>query len=135
MRLIRPNEPLHPGFYRLVWKAHVAEFTDLDPLQRTVCMDAVALVESEMRKELRTHKINLASLGNMVPHLHWHLIARWPWDAHWPQPVWAAQQREPDTERLAMLCDALPALDTRLRETLLSRFGAADTRTGGSDHA
>lgn len=135
MRLIRPEEPLHPAFYRLVWKAHAAEFTDLDPLQRTVCMDAVALVEREMRAELGTHKINLASLGNMVPHLHWHLVARWSWDAHWPQPVWAAPQREADAARLSALRAALPALDTRLRKSLLARFAAPCSNASDSDHA
>ena len=66
-----------------------AEFTDLAPDERAECMDVVARVERVLREQLQPTKINLASLGNMVPHLHWHVIARFDWDSHFPQPVWA----------------------------------------------
>ena len=135
MRLIRAEEALHPATYRLVWQTHAAEFTDLDPLQRGVCMDAVALVEREMRTALGAHKINLASLGNVVPHLHWHLVARWNWDAHWPQPVWAPPQREADVARLDALRAALPALDARLHTALRARFAPLPEAAEGSDHS
>ncbi|WP_018912684.1 HIT family protein [Thiomonas sp. FB-6] len=122
MRLIRADEPLHPATWRLVWNEHVAEFSELPKLRRLACMDALVLVERELREALRPRKINLAALGNLVPHLHWHLIARWDWDAHWPQPVWAPARREPDAARLAALRDSLPAIDARLREVLERRF-------------
>jgi diadenosine tetraphosphate (Ap4A) HIT family hydrolase len=38
-------------------------------------------------------KINLACLGNVVPHLHWHVIPRWRDDSHFPAPIWAAAKR------------------------------------------
>ena len=123
MRLIRADEPLHPATWRLVWNEHVAEFSELPKLRRLACMDALVLVERELREALRPRKINLAALGNLVPHLHWHLIARWDWDAHWPQPVWAPARREPDAARLATLRESLPAIDARLREVLERRFG------------
>ncbi|MBU6438803.1 MAG: HIT family protein [Betaproteobacteria bacterium] len=123
MRLIRADEPLHPATWRLVWNEHVAEFSELPKLRRLACMDALVLVERELREALRPRKINLAALGNLVPHLHWHLIARWDWDAHWPQPVWAPARREPDAARLAALRESLPAIDARLREVLERRFG------------
>jgi diadenosine tetraphosphate (Ap4A) HIT family hydrolase len=47
-----------------------------------------------MREHLRPEKINLASLGNQVPHLHWHVIARFSDDAHFPGPIWASPQRK-----------------------------------------
>ena len=50
-------------------------------------------VERVLREQLRPTKINLASLGNMVPHLHWHVIARFDWDSHFPQPIWGTAQR------------------------------------------
>uniref|UniRef100_E6PVA9 Putative Histidine triad (HIT) hydrolase n=1 Tax=mine drainage metagenome TaxID=410659 RepID=E6PVA9_9ZZZZ len=124
MRLIRADDALHPAFYRLVWQHHAREFTDLTPLQRSTCMDALALVEQGLRTHLAPDKINLASLGNIVPHLHWHVIARWGWDAHWPQPVWAAAQRTPADERLAAVRAHLPALDASLRAALHARFGS-----------
>lgn len=98
LRVIRVNDALHPGFYRVIWNDHVAEFSDLPQAERMRCMDAVALVESLMRMHLQPIKVNLASLGNMVPHLHWHLIARYRDDPHFPQPIWGTQQREAPAE-------------------------------------
>ena len=57
-------------------------------------------VEEVLREHLAPTKINLAALGNMVPHLHWHVIARFDWDSHFPSPVWAAAQR-PDDDAIA----------------------------------
>lgn len=88
------NEPKAPAFCRVVWREHVAEMTDLTPPQRQELMDAVYRVETAMRQVFRPAKINLASLGNMVPHLHWHVIARFADDANFPDPVWAPARRE-----------------------------------------
>jgi diadenosine tetraphosphate (Ap4A) HIT family hydrolase len=100
LRVIRADEPGFPAFYRVVWNAHVAEFTDLSAADRVHCMEAVAVVESALRRHLAPDKINLAALGNMVPHLHWHVIARWAWDSHFPAPVWAAASRTAPADRL-----------------------------------
>jgi diadenosine tetraphosphate (Ap4A) HIT family hydrolase len=124
MRVIRADEALHPATWRVVWNSHVGEFGDLPRLQRLACMDAVTLVEHEVRQALQPRKINLAALGNLVPHLHWHVIARWEWDAHWPQAVWAAQQRAADQAALGELRERLPAVDSRLRDLLQQRFAA-----------
>lgn len=94
LRVIRADEVGFPAFYRVVWHQHVAEFSDLAPSDRVHCMAAVVAVEQALREHLRPDKINLAALGNMVPHLHWHVIARFTWDSHFPAPVWAAAQRE-----------------------------------------
>lgn len=101
LRVVRVSDALHPGFYRVIWNDHVAEFSDLSQAERVRCMDAVALVESLIRMHLQPLKVNLASLGNMVPHLHWHLIARYREDPHFPQPIWGTQQRERPSEPLA----------------------------------
>ncbi len=92
-RLIRAEEAGFPAFYRLVWTDHVAEFSDLDWADRSLCMAAVNVVERALREHLQPTKINLATLGNVVPHLHWHVIARFDWDTHFPSPVWAAALR------------------------------------------
>lgn len=83
-----------PAFYRLIWAGHVAEFSDLAATDRHACMDAVAEIERVLRSLLAPTKVNVASLGNVVPHLHWHVIARFDWDSHFPAPVWAAAQRD-----------------------------------------
>lgn len=124
LRVIRADEPGLPAFYRVVWNAHVAEFTELPPLQRLACIDAVALTERVLREQLQPHKINLASLGNVVPHLHWHVIARWREDAHWPQPVWAPAQRAVDAQWARDVAARLPAVDAALAQALQRRFGS-----------
>ncbi|MCM2253467.1 MAG: HIT domain-containing protein, partial [Ramlibacter sp.] len=75
-RVIRAEEAGFPAFYRLVWSKHVAEFSELAAADRRLCMDAVAQVEQALRAHLRPAKVNLAALGNVVPHLHWHIVAR-----------------------------------------------------------
>lgn len=106
-RVIRVEDPDYPGFCRVIWNAHVAEMTDLPPAARERLMHVVFATEQVLRDEFRPHKINLASLGNQVPHLHWHVIARERDDRHFPQPIWAPPEREamrrpaPDDARLA----------------------------------
>ena len=93
LRVIRASEAGFPAFYRVVWNAHVAEFSDLSAAERSHCMDAVVRVEQALRQQLAPTKVNVAALGNLVPHLHWHVIARFDWDSHFPSPVWAPAQR------------------------------------------
>lgn len=117
-RVIRVEEADFPAFYRVVWNAHAAEWTDLDTAGQHECLRVVAAVERVLRERLSPVKINLASLGNMVPHLHWHVIARFDWDSHFPQPVWGARQREVPGGALARLACALSALDEAVRAAL-----------------
>ena len=88
------NEANAPAFCRVIWQHHVAEMTDLQPAERAELMDVVYKVEEAMRQVLQPEKINLASFGNVVPHLHWHVIARFQDDACFPAPIWAAAMRE-----------------------------------------
>lgn len=92
-RIVAVDDPAFPGFTRVIWNAHVAEMTDLHVDARAQLMAAVWRVEAVMREVLQPDKVNLASLGNVVPHLHWHVIARWREDTHFPQPIWAQAQR------------------------------------------
>jgi diadenosine tetraphosphate (Ap4A) HIT family hydrolase len=66
-------------------------------------MNAVVAVEQVLREQLQPTKVNLAALGNAVPHLHWHVIARFDWDSHFPGSVWTAPQRTADADKLAQL--------------------------------
>lgn len=100
-----------PAFYRLIWNAHVAEFSDLGAAERHACMDAVAEIERVLRAMLAPTKVNIASLGNVVPHLHWHVIARFDWDSHFPAPVWAGAQREVAGDVAARLAVPLAVVD------------------------
>ncbi len=110
VRIVLVDDPAYPGFCRVVWTAHVKEMTDLTPAQRSTCMQAVCQTEEIVRRVMAPHKVNLASLGNMTPHLHWHVIPRYEDDAHFPAPVWATAVRSAPAPALAERRARLPAL-------------------------
>jgi diadenosine tetraphosphate (Ap4A) HIT family hydrolase len=114
LRITLVDEPDYPGYVRVIWNDHVREMTELADEERLRLMKTVFAVESAQCEVLEPHKINLASLGNMTPHLHWHVIARFADDLHFPQPVWGAPQRTPDDQTL----QARRALVDRLREVI-----------------
>ncbi len=93
LRVVLAAEADYPGFCRVVWNEHVAEFSDLDSAARDHVMRTVYAVERALRRVMHPSKINLASLGNQVPHVHWHVIPRYSNDAHFPLAVWAPRQR------------------------------------------
>ena len=113
-RVVLVDDAAYPGFCRVIWNAHAKEMTDLPPQERTELMEAVWQVEAAVRAVMQPDKVNLATLGNVVPHLHWHVIARYADDAQFPAPVWAAATRAtaPDVlaarrAKLPMLCDEI----------------------------
>lgn len=119
-RVIRAVEPDFPAFYRVIWTDHVAEFSDLPPADREAIMAVVVAVEQVLRRALSPTKINLATLGNVVPHLHWHVIARFDWDSHFPNPVWGERRRTLDGHETAeaRLAAPLDELDALVREAV-----------------
>ncbi len=117
-RLIHAEEAGFPAFYRVVWQEHVREFSELGAAERHECMDVVAAVEDALLRHLRPAKVNVAALGNMVPHLHWHVVARFDWDSHFPAPLWAAPRRSTDPALLEQVGAKLPALEEDLRTRL-----------------
>jgi len=117
LRVMLVNEHDYPGYVRVIWNEHVREMTELGSDERQRLMQTVFAVESAQREVLAPLKINLASLGNMTPHLHWHVIARFADDLHFPQPVWGAPQRTPDDRTLR----ARRSLVDRLREVIAEK--------------
>jgi len=92
-RVIWVDDAHYPGFCRVILNAHVREMTDLPPEQRQRLMAVVFVVEAAVREIVQPDKINLASLGNIVPHVHWHVIPRWENDVNFPDAIWAAPRR------------------------------------------
>jgi diadenosine tetraphosphate (Ap4A) HIT family hydrolase len=92
--------------------------TDLSSAERAVLIAAVWQVEEAVREVMQPDKINVASLGNMTPHVHWHVIPRYEDDAHFPDPIWAETRRTPISTDLARRRALVP----RLREAILDRF-------------
>jgi len=80
----------YPGFCRVIWRSHVGEMSDLAGPDRRRLMTLVFATESALRRLYAPAKINLASLGNLVPHLHWHVIPRFRDDPNFPAPIWSA---------------------------------------------
>lgn len=87
------DTPGYPGFCRVILNRHAREMTDLDRHERDRLMSVVWKTEQAVRDVLRPDKINLASLGNVVPHLHWHVVPRFRHDSHFPNPIWGEARR------------------------------------------
>ena len=92
-RVVLVDDAHYPGFCRVIWNQHIKEMTDLNATQRDELMRVVWQVEAAIRSVMQPHKINVASLGNVVPHLHWHVIPRYTDDMHFPNPIWGQVER------------------------------------------
>lgn len=125
-RIVLVDDADHPAFTRVIWNAHVAGMSELEEAARRELFDAVVRVESVQRAVLSPDRINLASLGNQVPHLHWHVIPRWRDDRHFPNPVWGAARDDPDGRAAARSAAVSAGLDAYV--AALQRAFAADDR-------
>jgi diadenosine tetraphosphate (Ap4A) HIT family hydrolase len=115
-RVVLVDEPRYPGFCRVILRRHATEISDLAGPEREALMNVVFAVEEAVRDTMRPDKMNLASLGNAVPHVHWHVVPRFRDDAHFPTPVWGEPLREGtvDAARLANAARLAEALRVRL---------------------
>lgn len=92
--------------------ADAVELLDLADTQRHAITDEIDLASRALRELFRPHKLNVAALGNLVPQLHVHVIARFQHDPAWPAPVWGCVTARPYSpealvERIASLQAAL----------------------------
>ncbi|HEY3326106.1 MAG TPA: HIT family protein [Novimethylophilus sp.] len=110
-RVVLVADAWYPGFCRVILNRHVKEMSDLDEDERSGLMRVVLAVEKGVREVLRPDKVNLASLGNMTPHIHWHVIPRFADDRHFPNSIWGEAQRD----GVAHTTDAIAA---RLRQAI-----------------
>jgi diadenosine tetraphosphate (Ap4A) HIT family hydrolase len=120
-RVVLADEPDYPGFLRVILSAHAKEMTDLPAADQQALLRVVMTTEAVLREVMAPDKINLASLGNVVPHLHWHVIPRFADDPHFPNPVWGAKQRNTPhaapSDLNTQLSQALSRLLARAPET------------------
>lgn len=93
-RAVWAYEPDYPGLCRVIWDRHVKEMADLKPAERDRLMKVVFATEQALIDVLQPDKINLASLGNVVPHIHWHVVPRFKDDPHFPAPIWGTKVRQ-----------------------------------------
>jgi len=113
-RVVLVDEAGYPGFCRVIWHAHIKEMTDLAEADRAHLMHMVFVVEKALRELLQPDKVNLASLGNAVPHLHWHVIPRYCDDSHFPNPIWGVSVRPPRAVPTTNIANALAGRIARL---------------------
>jgi diadenosine tetraphosphate (Ap4A) HIT family hydrolase len=100
-RVILVNDPDLPGFCRVIWNHHVAEMTDLTYGEREHLMTLVFAVEEAIRHVMHPDKVNIAALGNMVPHIHWHVIPRFKDDAFYPGSAWSVRTQDASVDSLS----------------------------------
>lgn len=89
-RVILVDDRLYPGYIRLILNSHKKEMTDIEPEKASAIFRALLIIERNIRDIFNPDKINLACFGNMVPHLHWHIIPRYTNDTHFPNPIWGS---------------------------------------------
>lgn len=113
-RVVLLNDTDYPAYCRVELLAHVKEMSDLAPSQRARMMKVVFAVEVALREVFNPDKINLASLGNKTPHVHWHVIPRFENDKHFPNSHWGEALRDGHPAQLgenvtAVLTDKISA--------------------------
>ena len=74
------------------------EFSDCSAEEKEAIFIALDIIEKEMISYYQPTKINIASFGNYVPLVHWHIMARFEEDSFFPEPMWGKQQREAQLE-------------------------------------
>ena len=104
----------HPWLILVPRVAGAVEWIDLDDAAQAGLTREIALASRALQSAFKPHKLNVAALGNMVPQLHVHVIARYRDDIAWPRPVWGTATAKPYTpealvERISVLQRALPA--------------------------
>lgn len=118
-RVVLLHDADYPAYCRVELSAHIKEMTDLPPADRARTMKVVFAVEAAMREVIRPDKINLASLGNKTPHMHWHVIPRFESDKHFPNSHWGEITRS---------CEAQPlteAVRNELQRVVIERVECA----------
>ena len=117
-RVVLADEPDFPGFLRLILNRHQTEMTQLLEEERGQIMEALWALEASLLEVMKPSKVNIASLGNMTPHIHWHVIPRYRDDAYFPGSVWSARLRDVDeaqlVERRGLATKLGPAITDRL---------------------
>lgn len=99
-RIIQINDADYPGYFRVIANDHVKEMSELSSEAQMRIISALSKIEEIVLENMRPIKVNWAQLGNMVPHLHWHLITRFEDDATFPDSIWSPKRRQTATDVL-----------------------------------
>jgi diadenosine tetraphosphate (Ap4A) HIT family hydrolase len=93
-RVLLMNDARFPWLILVPQRARMRDLVDLSRDDQIILLDEVNRCADALKELDRPDKLNIATLGNMVPQLHVHVIARHIGDAAWPRPVWGVGERE-----------------------------------------
>ena len=86
------------------------EFSECSRTEKEAIWNALDIIEKKMLAYYAPEKINIASFGNMLPHVHWHIMARFKEDSYFPEPMWGTVQRK--------ACLKLPPMEQFCKEVV-----------------
>ena len=87
-------EPSEIPWLKIFTQTTYKEMSEVPKETRLMIFDLLDVIEKEMISYYMPKKINIASFGNYVPHVHWHIMARFEEDSYYPEPMWGTKQRE-----------------------------------------
>lgn len=116
-RLLAVNDETFPWLILVPRRAGVSEIIDLGD-EQAVLMQELSVASQALKEQTRCDKLNIAAIGNIVPQLHIHIVARWKDDPLWPQPIWGAVE----------LCNYPQGEIERFVEAIRARVLAASSR-------
>lgn len=94
-RVLLMNDRRFPWLILVPRRAGLRDFDDVAPADKAAFYSEIERASAGLRALTAAPKLNVAALGNMVPQLHMHVVARFPSDAAWPKPVWGVGTAEP----------------------------------------
>src|SRR4051812_48179358 len=87
-RVLVVKDAHYPWLMLVPRRVDTVEIIDLDDVAQSALMTEINRVGRALKEVTKCDKLNIAALGNVVPQLHVHIIARRKSDAAWPRPVW-----------------------------------------------
>lgn len=94
-RVLLLNDSTYPWLVLVPRRHGVSELHELDQDDRQTVIEEMAKASHRLQNHVKAHKMNVAALGNVVPQLHIHIVARFDTDPAWPRPVWGAVPAKP----------------------------------------
>ena len=92
--VILNRDQFFSGYCFVAAREHVTELFHLAPEVRAAVMEEVNAVAAAVAGAFKPDKVNYELLGNMVPHMHWHVVPRFKSDPLWPRPIWSEPHKE-----------------------------------------
>ena len=91
-------EPFEIPWLKIFTQKPIKEFSQCDDKLKLEIFRILDIIEKEMLDYFKPDKINIASFGNYVPHVHFHIQARFKNDSYFPEPTWGKKQRKSNLE-------------------------------------